>query len=359
MANELVPMTGEAFAMLVASKKTEISKLSGHGMSDEHFKSALVAAARKNDLILKCTPDSIWNAARDCAGIQLIPNTPAGEAYLIPYWNSRGGPKDNSGKARGAYELQFQIGRSGWVKLAMRSGNVADVGAQCVRKGEHFKCDPRRRVLEHELSMDVDGTEELVAAYAWLTWLDGREGPVQLLRRFEALKIREQVRGRLKERFQYTPWVTHEDRMWERSALVRLIRTRLAHNEQIQMAFLHESESLVSTPDNLGGDLDAADVAPRPEAPTPEQRVEADPKKRAPRNVTPQTQPEEPPPFEPDEFPEGERVMKPSDVVEQSRQAGLSVADMAKKLKAEFGVENAKDLNADQCKAYIFSLAPS
>lgn len=69
-------------------------------MTPERFTRIVVTAIQTNPLLAKCSPASFLNAMMNSAQLGLEPNTPLGQAYLIPYWNT---------KANG-YDCQFQIG---------------------------------------------------------------------------------------------------------------------------------------------------------------------------------------------------------------------------------------------------------
>ena len=62
------------------------------------------------------------------AQLGLEPNTPLGQAYLLPYWNSKAN----------AYECQFQLGYKGLLDLAYRSGEISVIQAHVVYSEDQF-----------------------------------------------------------------------------------------------------------------------------------------------------------------------------------------------------------------------------
>jgi recombination protein RecT len=80
-------------------------------------------------------------ALMTAAQLGLEPNTPLGQAYLIPYNNSR--------KVSGTWQkfptCQFQIGYRGLIELAYRSGEVTNIYAKTVFANDKF---------EYELGLD-------------------------------------------------------------------------------------------------------------------------------------------------------------------------------------------------------------
>ena len=63
----------------------------------------------------------------DAAQLGLEPNTPLGQAYLIPYKN------------KGAMECQFQIGYKGLIDLAYRNPQMQIIQAQAVYEHDYFE----------------------------------------------------------------------------------------------------------------------------------------------------------------------------------------------------------------------------
>jgi len=74
----------------------------------------------------QCTPMSFLAALMNAAQLGLEPNTPLGQAYLIPYKN------------HGTLECQFQIGYKGLIELAYRSGQMQTIQAQTVYENDEF-----------------------------------------------------------------------------------------------------------------------------------------------------------------------------------------------------------------------------
>lgn len=84
----------------------------------ERFIRLALTAVKQNPGLARCTQDSFLGALMTCAQLGLEPNTPLGEAYLIPYGN----------------ECTFQPGYQGLVKLAWQSGVVTNVFAEVIRE---------------------------------------------------------------------------------------------------------------------------------------------------------------------------------------------------------------------------------
>jgi recombination protein RecT len=114
----------------------QISKALPSVMTAERFTRMVLTALSANPRLAQCTRDSFLGGMMQAAQLGLEPNTPLGQAYLIPYRNNK----------KGVMECQFQIGYKGLIDLAYRSGEVATVQAHCVYQNDEF---------EYELGLDA------------------------------------------------------------------------------------------------------------------------------------------------------------------------------------------------------------
>ena len=76
----------------------EIAKALPSAITPERFTRMVLSAISVNPSLSKCTPKSFLGAMMCAAQLGLEPNTPLGQAYLLPYSN------------HGTLECQFQIG---------------------------------------------------------------------------------------------------------------------------------------------------------------------------------------------------------------------------------------------------------
>lgn len=104
----------------------EIKKALPQVMTPERFTRIALSALSANPTLQQCTPISFMAALMNAAQLGLEPNTPLGQAYLIPYKN------------RGVLECQFQIGYKGLIDLAYRNGNMQTIQAQVVYSNDEF-----------------------------------------------------------------------------------------------------------------------------------------------------------------------------------------------------------------------------
>lgn len=102
--------------------KGEFAKALPSVITPERFTRIAMTAITQNPKLAECEPQSFVGALLTSAQLGLEPNTPLGQAYLIPY-----------GK-----QCQFQIGYKGMIELANRSGEIKNIEAHIVRENDEF-----------------------------------------------------------------------------------------------------------------------------------------------------------------------------------------------------------------------------
>lgn len=84
------------------------------------FISSIIAVTNSSNYLMKADPATVIGAAAQAAMLDLPINQSLGFAYIVPY--------------KGA--AQFQLGYKGYIQLAQRSGQYADIGTKTVFEGE-------------------------------------------------------------------------------------------------------------------------------------------------------------------------------------------------------------------------------
>lgn len=129
--NKQIAKTGEYTGL-----KAYINRMSGEitralpkvGITPERFTRLCISSVSSNEDLQKCTPNSFLAAMMTCAQMGIEPNTPLGQAYLIPYKNHK----------KGTVECQFQLGYKGMIELAYRSGQISSIMAEVVYSNDEF-----------------------------------------------------------------------------------------------------------------------------------------------------------------------------------------------------------------------------
>ena len=93
----------------------EIKKALPAVMTPERFTRIVLSALSTNPKLGQTTPQSFLAAMMTAAQLGMEPNTPLGQAYLIPFYNNK----------THCSECQFQLGYKRLIDLAYRSGEVS------------------------------------------------------------------------------------------------------------------------------------------------------------------------------------------------------------------------------------------
>ena len=94
-----------SIADLIKAMLPEIKKALPDVITPERFTRMALSALNTTPKLQECTQMSFLAALMNAAQLGLEPNTPLGQAYLIPYNN------------KGVLECQFQIGYKGLIDL--------------------------------------------------------------------------------------------------------------------------------------------------------------------------------------------------------------------------------------------------
>lgn len=175
-------------------------------ITPERFTRITLSAISSNPKLGGCTPASFLGAMMTAAQLGLEPNTPLGQAYLIPFKN------------KGQLECQFQLGYKGLIDLAYRSGDVSIIQAHTVYSNDHFEyalgLEPK---LEHRPALKDRG--DAVAYYAMFRTKDGGYG-------FQVMSIDDVKRHaqRFSKSYSAGPWQTNFDEMAKKTVLKKVLK---------------------------------------------------------------------------------------------------------------------------------------
>ena len=107
---------------LIERQKPAIKKALPAHISVERITRIALTAVRENRRLEACTPESFLGSLMIAAQLGLEPNTPLGQAYLIPYGT----------------RCQFILGYRGEIELAYRTGLYSMIYAMEVFKDDEF-----------------------------------------------------------------------------------------------------------------------------------------------------------------------------------------------------------------------------
>ncbi len=203
--NNNAPKTMQGY---IKQMEKEIAKALPSVITPERFTRIVLSALSTNPKLGMCTPQSFLGAMMTAAQLGLEPNTPLGQAYLIPFKN---------GKA-GVMECQFQLGYKGLMDLAYRSGEVKIIQAHVVYEKDEFEyslgLDP---VLKHVPARKDRG--EPTHVYAMFRTKDDGYG-------FTVMSM-EEIRAhaaKYSKSFGNGPWQTNFEEMAKKTVLKRVLK---------------------------------------------------------------------------------------------------------------------------------------
>lgn len=232
----------------------EIKKALPNTITPERFSRIVLSAISNNKQLQQCTPNSFLAGMMNAAQLGLEPNTPLGQAYLIPYRN------------KGTLEAQFQIGYKGLIDLAYRSGQVKTIYAEEVHENDEFEyelgLEPK---LVHKPAVKDRG--EVIYYYAVFKLTNGGEG--------FAVMSKDDIENH-KKRFSkaansgFSPWTTNFDEMAKKTVIKKVLKyaplstdimRKIAEDETIKtdlsadMSFVSDETEFVEVVDDETGEV--------------------------------------------------------------------------------------------------------
>ena len=219
----------------VESMSGEIAKALPSVITPERFTRITLSALSTNPQLKETTPPSFLGAMMTAAQLGVEPNTPLGQAYLLPYRN------------KGVLECQFQLGYRGLMDLAYRSGEISVIQAHTVYANDEFHyefgLEPK---LEHKPAIRDRG--DAVAYYAMFKTKDGGYG-------FEVMSV-EDVKLHAKKysksyNSEYSPWATNFDEMAKKTVLKRVLKYAPLKSDFARQVTADESIKTEIAPDML------------------------------------------------------------------------------------------------------------
>lgn len=189
----------------------------------------VVMAMNKQPELRQCSRGSILTCVMDVGSVGLIPNTPQGFAYIIPYRN------------KGKMEATLQIGYRGFCELSYRSGQVKIIQADVVRQDDDFEYEKGTEThLRHKKDLSPGRRERaVIAAWAIVELISGGRN-IEVMDAEELVRIQKQA-----ERFKASPaWQHWPDEQRKKTALKRLLKIlQIGSMPQLQKALEIEAKT--------------------------------------------------------------------------------------------------------------------
>jgi recombination protein RecT len=202
--------------MLKNSEK-ELGKALPSHMTVERLMRIYITMLRLNPSLQGCDPYTIRAGIFQMAQLGLEPID--GQAYLVPYNNSK----------RGIKEAQFQIGYKGLVTLFYRHESAVSLNWGIVCDNDTFEYDKGAGILSHKINLKA----ERGPAYAY--WVKAKlKNGAEIFEVMSLIEILKFARQHSKA-FNSGPWQTDRDAMCLKTVLKQLMKL-LPKSVEIQKA---------------------------------------------------------------------------------------------------------------------------
>jgi recombination protein RecT len=195
----------------IKAMESEIKKALPKVITPERFTRIALSAISQTPQLQNCTPQSFLAALMNCAQLGLEPNTPLGQAYLIPFKNTK----------KGVVECQFQLGYKGLIDIAYRSGELASIEARVVYANDDFEVQlGLDSALKHSPKMDGN-RGEAIAVYGIFKLANGGYY-------FDVMSI-DDVKAHAQKYSQayksgFSPWNTNFEEMAKKTIIKKVLK---------------------------------------------------------------------------------------------------------------------------------------
>lgn len=233
-------------------------------ITPDRFVRLVLTAISTTPKLAACSRSSFFGAIFQAAQLGLEPNTPTGQAYLVPYGT----------------ECQFVLGYRGQIQLAYRSGEIADISAHVVHENDVFEyelgLEPK---LVHKPKLGKDRGDP-IAVYAVYHTKKGGYGMEVMgwdeVKDFGKRKSKAYNKG---------PWATDTEEMAKKTVVKKLLKyapisadfsRAMAADETVKNfdPLTGKSEDLLDEEGVVTIDSDAVQAAPQAQTPAPEPEEE-------------------------------------------------------------------------------------
>lgn len=207
-AEQQVAPAQQGMMSLVRSMEGQIAKALPSVITPERFTRMVLTALSSTPQLNQCSPKSFLGAMMQAAQLGVEPNTPLGQAYLIPYRN------------HGNMECQFQLGYKGMIDLAYRSGEIISISAHEVCENDEFSYElGLEEKLYHKPALTDRGP--VILYYATFKTKHGGCG-------FAVMSV-DDVRAHMKKFSKaaggsFSPWSTNFDEMAKKTVLKKCLK---------------------------------------------------------------------------------------------------------------------------------------
>ena len=202
------------------------------GLTTERYISACLTALAYTPKLMQCSPNSVLKALMESARFGLEPNSPLGEAHLVPFGNN----------------VTFLISYRGMMKLAWNTGMITTINFDKVCDNDGFVYKVGKEItFEHTPNMKGDRGEPY--AYYAVAGLNNGGFAMHIMNKDEILKHGKQYSKSFTVKS--SPWQTDFDAMAYKTVIRQLCDKKLPKATTEQSMLLNEAARVDDIPDNL------------------------------------------------------------------------------------------------------------
>lgn len=199
------------------------------------FITSITNVVNNSDLLQKADVNSIILAASQAATLDLPINPNFGYAAIIPFKDTK----------KGVTTAQFQVMRSGWVELAMRTGQVVRIANEPVYEGELVSMN--RFTDEYVFDESKRSSDKVIGYMAYAKLVNGFEKTI-----YWTVEKCKQHAMRYSQTYKkgFGNWVDQFDAMALKTVLKHLIVKYLPKSIELQTAIEADQASFTGDIDN-------------------------------------------------------------------------------------------------------------
>lgn len=223
---------------MVTGAAVELGKALPNSMSPERLTRIALTCLRTNPELTQCTPESLMGALFTSAQLGIEPV--AGQAYLLPFWNSYKVGTEWKKKR----EVQFILGYKGVISLFYRHAKSVALLWGVVHKNDEFDYElGTDAYLKHKPAMGERGA---VVGYWIMAELASGGKPFEYMSHEDCMEHGKQHSKTYDKKkgifYKSSPWATSPESMCLKTVLLKLSKT-LPLSIEIQQAIQTDETS--------------------------------------------------------------------------------------------------------------------
>ena len=202
--------TDQTLKQWVAKMSGQIKNALPANITPERMMRIALTALSKDAKLSGCTPESFMGALLTSAQLGLECNTPLGQAYLIPFWNSK----------KSCLETQFQLGYQGLIDLCYRTGQYKKIVARVVYEGDDF--DYSYGLDEQLIHRPKERSETTIYVYALYELKNGASAFEVMS--WKAIEAHAKKYSQSVQKGYMSPWSTDPESMAKKTVLKKVLK---------------------------------------------------------------------------------------------------------------------------------------